>query len=115
MFKDETIKITRSLKNIKDVAKIFTAFTQTFTLPASKKNNKLFKHYYNFNITDGYDGRSRVTASIDVNNVKFEKGKLQLNGVELKNRKPAHYKVTFFGATVEMKDLIGEDKLSNLL
>ena len=51
MFKDETIKITRSLKNIKDVAKIFTAFTQTFTLPASKKNNKLFKHYYNFNIT----------------------------------------------------------------
>ena len=114
MFKDETIKITKSLKNIKDVAKIFTAFTQTFTLPASKKNNKLFKHYYNFNIVDGYDGRQRVNASIELNNVTFEKGKLQLNGVELANRKPTHYKVTFFGATVELKDLIGEDKLSSL-
>jgi hypothetical protein len=114
MFQDETIKITKSLKNIKDVAKIFTAFTQTFTLPASKKNNKLFKHYYNFNIEDGYDARERVNAEIQVNNITFEKGKLQLNGVQLSERKPANYKVTFYGATVELKDLIGEDKLSSL-
>ena len=32
------------------------------------------------------------------------KGKLQLNGVQLTERKPANYKVTFYGATVELKD-----------
>ena len=50
MFKDESVNITQSIKNVKDVAKIFTEFTKTFTLPASKTNNKIFKHYYNFDI-----------------------------------------------------------------
>ena len=49
MFKDESVSITDTIKNLKDVSKIFTEFSKTFSLPASKTNNKLFKHYYNFN------------------------------------------------------------------
>ena len=48
MFKDESVSMTQSIQNVKDIAKIFTEFTKTFTLPASPVNNKLFKHYYNF-------------------------------------------------------------------
>ena len=47
MFKDETINVTSTIQNVKDIAKIFTDFSQSFSLPASKVNNKLFKHYYN--------------------------------------------------------------------
>jgi hypothetical protein len=54
LFKDETVSMTQSIQNVKDLAKIFTEFTQTFSLPASKTNNKLFKHYYNFDITGGF-------------------------------------------------------------
>jgi len=46
MFADESVEITQTIQNIKDISKVFTDFTKTFTLPASPTNNKLFKHYY---------------------------------------------------------------------
>ena len=48
MFKDESVVITQSIKNVKKIDKIFTDYSRTFSLPASKINNKIFKHYYNF-------------------------------------------------------------------
>lgn len=37
LFKDESVSITQTIQNVRDIAKIFTEFTKTFTLPASKK------------------------------------------------------------------------------
>ena len=45
MFKDESVSITQTIQNVKDISKVFTDFTRTFNLPASSTNNKLFKHY----------------------------------------------------------------------
>ncbi len=114
MFKDESVNITQSIKNVKDVAKIFTEFTKTFTLPASKSNNKIFKHYYNFDITGGFDARTKKDATLELNYLPFKKGKIKLEGVDLHNRRPKSYRITFFGNTVTLKDLLGEDKLSAL-
>ena len=114
MFKDESVSITQSIKNVKDIDKIFTEFTKTFTLPASKTNNKIFKHYYNFDIVGGFDARTRKSATIELNYLPFKKGKVKLEGVDLQNRKPKAYRITFFGNTVELKDILGESKLSDL-
>jgi hypothetical protein len=114
MFKDESVSITQSIQNVKDIAKVFTEFTKTFTLPASKSNNKIFKHYYNFDITDGFDARTKKDATLELNHLPFKKGKVKLEGVDLQNRKPNSYRITFFGNTVTLKDLLGEDKLSAL-
>ena len=114
LFKDESVTITQSIKNAKDIDKVFTEFTQSFTVPASKANNKIFKHFYNFNITSGFDGRKKVDATIELNHIPFKKGKIKLEGVDLKNNKPYAYRITFFGNTVDLKDLLGEDKLDAL-
>ena len=114
MFKDESVNITQSIKNVKDVAKIFTEFTKTFTLPASKTNNKIFKHYYNYDIIGGFDARTKKNATLELNYLPFKKGKIKLEGVDLQNRKPKSYRITFFGNTVTLKDLLGEDKLNAL-
>ena len=45
LFKDENVSLTQSIKNVKDISKIFTDFSKTFSVPASKENNKVFKHY----------------------------------------------------------------------
>ena len=42
MFDDESVVITQTIKNVKDIDKVFTDFTRTFSLPASKTNNKIF-------------------------------------------------------------------------
>ena len=57
LFQDETISITDSIQNISDISKVFTPFSKSFNLPASATNNKIFQHYYNFNIQDGLDAR----------------------------------------------------------
>ena len=36
LFKDETVSLTQTIKNVKDLAKVFTEFTQTFSVPASR-------------------------------------------------------------------------------
>jgi len=114
LFKDESVSITQSIQNIRDIKKIFTEFTKTFSIPASKVNNKIFKHYYNFDIIDGFDARNKVAANIELNNIPFKKGFVKLEGVQLKKNKPYAYKITFFGETVNLKDIVGDDELSAL-
>ena len=114
LFQDEVISITQSIQNVRDISKVFTDFTKTFTLPASKTNNKIFKHYYNYNIDNGFDARTKKSAKIELNTKSFRNGKIKLEGVEIKNGVPYAYKITFFGNTVDLKDLLGDDDLSAL-
>lgn len=113
LFEDEVISLTQTIKNIRDVSKVFTDFSKSFTIPASKTNNKIFEHFQNFFIV-GFDAREKVPARIEIDNVPFREGKIKLEGVELKNNRPYAYRVTFFGNTVTLKDLLGEEKLSSL-
>ena len=114
MFKDESVVITDSLLNVRDVKKVFTPFSKQFNLPASKLNNKLFRHYENTDILDSFDARYRHDAIIKLNGIDYKKGKIQFNSVQLKNNKAYSYKVTFFSDTVDLKEILGDSKLSSL-
>ena len=118
LFKDETVDLTQSIKDVRDIGKVFTEFTKRFTIPASPNNNKIFKHYYNYDIeisdTSGFDARKKQSAQIFLNHMPFKKGKIKLDAVELKTNKPHSYKITFFGNTIQLKDILGEDKLSDI-
>jgi len=116
LFEDENISLTSSIQNSKDIGKIFTDFTQSFSVPASATNNKIFKHYYKPDIASGYDFDARVKADaiMELNHATFRIGKLRLDGVQLKQGQPSSYKVTFFGSTVTLTDLLGEDRLSDI-
>jgi len=114
LFKDETVSLTQTIQNVKDIAKVFTEFTQTFAVPASSVNNKIFKHYYNFDISGGFDARIKANARIELNDLPFKDGKIALQGVELKNNLAHTYKITFFGNTVNLKDILGDAQLSSL-
>ena len=114
LFEDESVSITDSIQNVRDISKIYTAFSQQFNLPASKTNNKLFKHYYNYDIDNSFDARYKAIAEIKLNGVTYKKGKIRLNSVDLKDNAPYSYKVVFFGDTVELKDLLADLYLSGL-
>ena len=114
MFNDVSVTITDTIKDVRDVNKVFTEYSQTFSLPASKTNNKIFKHYYNNDIVGGFDARIRVPAKLELNSIPFKTGYIKLEGVDLKNNKPHTYRITFFGNTISLKNLLGEDLLSDL-
>jgi len=114
MFQDESVTITDALKDIRDIGKVFSPFSKQFNLPASSTNNKLFKHYYNFDIDNGFDARFRVDAILKLNGTDFKTGQIRLNGVGMKDNKPHTYKVVFFGKPNNLKDLFGDEELNAL-
>jgi hypothetical protein len=114
LFRDEVISLTSSIQKIKDIGKIFTDFSKGLTLPASPSTNKIFKHFHRSDISNSYDARFRTDAVIKLNGVDFKEGTIKLDNVVLKDNKPFSYNITFFGKTVLLKDLFGEDELSDL-
>ena len=97
LFSDENITLNSSVQNIKDISKVFTDFTQSFTVPASPQNNKVFEHWYDSDITDGYDARVRKDASIYLNSAPYKNGRVELNRVQKKKGVAYAYTITFFG------------------
>lgn len=113
LFDDESVTLTQTIQNVMDIEKVFTDFSKTFNVPASKNNNKIFKHFHNPNII-GFDARYKKDAELHLNYKLFKKGKIKLEGATRKDNKAHTYKLTFFGNTISLKDLIGEDKLDAL-
>lgn len=113
MFKDESVTLTQTVKNVKDPAKVFTPFTRKFTVPTSKQNNKIFRHFYNNGIS-GFDSRIKIPAKLELNTSPFQDGYIKLESSAIENNRPKDYKLTFFGNTVALTQLFGEDTLRNL-
>ena len=115
MFENETVQVTSTIQDVKDIGKVFTDFSMPFTVPASDTNNKIFRHFYNYNITgNSFDARQKKKAKIHINYAPFREGRIFLNGVKMRNNKAYAYQITFYGNTVSLKDLIGDFKLYDL-
>jgi len=112
---NETITLTQTLQDVLDFSKVFTDYTRTFNVPASKVNNKILNHYYIPGLrVDEFDVQSKFDAELFLNYKPFKKGRVRLENVQMENHNPINYRITFFGNTIKLKDLIGDDRLSDL-
>ena len=116
LFKDESVTLTQSLQDVKDIEKVFTDFSRTFSVPASRANNKIFGHFYNYHIVgdSAFDARKKITAKLYLNYELFKEGKVKFEGATRKDNKAHTYRITFFGNGVNLKDIMGDDNLKSL-
>jgi hypothetical protein len=114
LFKDETIEVNSSIINSSDITKNTTDFSKNFTVPASDRNNQLFKHYYNATIDNGFDARVRVAGRIEVDGFIYREGKFSLIGAKLKQNKPLSYSLVFYGNLVSLVDIVKDDEIDTL-
>jgi hypothetical protein len=114
LFNDEKISVTSSVQNVNDISKIFTDFSQSFTVPANAHNNAIFKHWYENSIDGGFDARTRKNAFIELDTISFRKGKIQLEKVSYKKGEPDNYQLVFFGSLISLKDAFGGKFLKDL-
>ena len=113
LMEEDLISLTQVIQDVKSIDKVFTDFSKTFNLPASKTNNKLFQYWYNPDI-EGFDNQVMSNARIELNHFAFKEGKIRLESVIMRNGQPSLYKITFFGNTVKLNDLINDDELLTL-
>lgn len=114
LFQDEVIQLNLNVQDVQDISKIFTDYSQSFTVPASETNNLVFRHWYRFDITNTYDARIRQLARIELNSLPFRDGVIELTNVLTKGTEPSAYTLTFYGSVVNLTDLFGDDYLYDL-
>jgi hypothetical protein len=114
LFDDEKINISSSIQNVQDISKVYTDFSQSFTVPASDNNNKIFEYFYQNDVDNKIDHNLRRNAYIEIGLVPFRSGKIQLEGSSVKNGKIQHYSITFYGDLVSLKDTFGNTKINQL-
>lgn len=114
LYKDETMELNSSIANTDDITKINSDYTKTFTVPASDNNNAIFKHYYNADIDNTFDARTKKKAYIELDGLPFRTGKIRLEKVSVKSGKASSYTINFWGDLVNFKDLIKDDELTSL-
>ena len=91
LFDDEMISVTSSIQDVNDISKIFTDYSQSFTVPASKKNNAIFSHWYENSIDNDFDARIRKDAYIEIDTIRFRLGKIQLEKATIKSGQIENY------------------------
>jgi hypothetical protein len=71
LFEDEKISLTSSIQNVNDISKVFTDYSQSFTIPASDNNNEIFRHWYENSLDNGFDQRVRYDGYIELDTQLF--------------------------------------------
>ena len=113
-YKDEAVTVVSSVLDVSDITKNTGDYSKTFSVPASKSNNLLFKHWYNANIDNGFDARTKVEGRIEIDGIPFKIGKFRLYKVDVKKGVAVSYTVNFFGNLVDITETLGKDKISSL-
>ena len=114
LFDDEKISVTSSIQNVNDISKVFTDYSQSFTIPASANNNEIFKHWYENSLDNGFDQRIRYDGYIEIDTQTFRIGRWQLESATIKNNRVEDYKITFYGELKSLMDKFGDEKLQDV-
>lgn len=125
LFNDEKISVTSSMQQFADLGKLFTDYSQSFTIPASKHNNAIFKHWYESavgesdldspqDVIGAFDHRIKYYGFIEINTIPFRDGKFTMEKANKKNGFIESYTINFVGNLAQLKDKFKEDKLNSL-
>jgi hypothetical protein len=104
LFDDEKISVTSSIQNINDLSKTYCDFSQTFVVPATKQNNKIFKHWYDNSNDIPFNTLVKSNAFIEIDTIPFRSGKIQLESANVVDGHPQNYSITFIGLLGNLKD-----------
>ena len=110
----ESIEFNVSAQNVQDISKVYGDYSQSFTLPATKTNNKIFKHYYEPDLVNGFNANTRLSAFIQINSFLYRSGLVELEGVQMQDGRPQSYTIAFYGNNTSLKDKLGEATLADL-
>ncbi|MFY8170724.1 MAG: hypothetical protein ACOVK2_06395 [Candidatus Fonsibacter sp.] len=114
LFNDEKINVTLSVQNLSDISKTFSDFSQSFTVPGSNQNNKIFEHFYQNDVDSTIDHNLRRPAYIEIDFVPFRQGVISLERANLKNGLVDNYSISFFGQLTSLRDIFRDVKINQL-
>jgi len=114
LYKEEPLKLTLSVEDTKDLPRVNSAFSQSFRIPATQTNSKVFQWWYEVNTVD-FDITRRVAADIYVDGLFYKSGHIRIQAAYVNDdTSQVDLEIVFFGETRDFASQIGEVTLNNL-
>ena len=97
---DFPLAMTFQISDFKDLTSTTGDYSKTFKIPATKNNNKIFKHLYNPNSISENKITDKKSCRILVNNLYSTVGLIKVNAVGGYGETPSYYDCVFFGSNL---------------
>jgi len=111
---DENIAITYNIDDITDIESKFGNYSKTFDLPATKNNNKFFKHLSDLQAdVSQFDTLRGHKCELLSNDITIFEGLLYLNEI-VKVKTETKYKVNLVGETIRFIEALGDATIRDL-
>ena len=115
LFNDESVPLTRQLKDLTNLATIWTDYTKDFQIPASATNNAIFNSWFDENVKLGaWNPNIGKDATIFINGLPVFEGRVELIGCKFKDGLPQLYNIIFYGTTKKLLDDWGETLMNEV-
>lgn len=117
LFQDETISLTRQIKDFTALNTVFTDFTQSFQIPATDINNGIFYNYFEENIAlnaSTWSPAFKLLANIEIDSLPVFFGIIELLSVDYTDGVPRTYNICFYGQSKNLLTIWGETLMSEL-
>ena len=114
LFKDEIVSVTSKQQDVQDISKVYTDYSQSFSVPSTPKNDAIFQHFYQNDVNSTIDHNIRRDAYIEIDLTTFRTGTISLEKSEVKNNQAYSYQITFYGDIANLKTKFADDKLQDL-
>ncbi len=112
LFNDESVEMVYKTTDLKELEKAYTPFTQDFAIPASSNNTLIFDFYFDTNTV--HNKIQYYDCQLFVNGQKNRVGRIGVTAGKYENDTLITYSLSFYSGIKPLKELIGDDKLSDL-
>lgn len=113
LYKDETIVMKYASKDLTDITKVFSPYSQDFTFEASK-NNRRYLGFYGDTDVIKVKTDSKYYCKIYVGGQLHSFGFLKLKSVKLNDNKTQSFTASFATSVTNLKDRLGDDSIQDL-
>lgn len=114
LYQDESVVLNRQVKDLRSIESVMSDYTQSFTIPATPRNNKVFSHWYNVDVVNGFNAHKKVDARIEVDGLETFRGIVELRNVSFQGYDPTSYEIVFYGEAKKLATSLGDKMLADI-
>lgn len=114
LFPDENIFIKSQLSSLEDPGKVFGDQVLSFTIPASKINQKALRYWHDRDVIVLANPQLSIDAYIEIGSLPYRYGVLEYKGGRLEDNYVGFYAVEFYTKDKQLTDLFKDDTIDNL-
>lgn len=113
LHKDESVLMKYTQKDLQDISKVFSPFSQDFTFPASTKNRQAFGFFGDTNVIKVND-KNKYFCKVYTNGMLSLTGFIILKDLKYVNGKPTDFSGGFATTMTNLKDQLGTTQINQL-